>query len=147
MLMQPNSMPIVDQQSQVPQQEQDNTEFGDNGDDGDIIQGLESHLNDISTEQKTFLAEVLQKAPEIVIPTLGIVCGQEVYDYFMQLYATHFAQGQNSPEGQPQPQGQSLMAPQAAPQQNMGSKLAPIPQPSQQKVFQPQAKATQGPMG
>lgn len=109
-----------------------------------IIQNLEKHLNTIPDEQKKFLAQALEQAPQLVIPFVGIVAGPEVYDYFTELYNKYF---KNSAQGQ-QPQGQPQAAPQGqAPAPSAGPQMAPMSQPQQQSVMnpQPQAKATPAP--
>lgn len=138
---QPTTQQPPAQDQQQGQGSSDGTEFG--AGQNDIMQNLDQHLNQIPDDQKQILAQALKDQPQVIIPVLGIVCGQEVYDYFMQLYQKFFAQ--NSSPGQPQGQ-----APQAAPQPGMGPKMAPMSMPSNNKVMnvpQPQAKATPSPMG
>lgn len=84
----------------------------------EIMQNLESHLNSLPPQQKQFLASSLQHYANIVIPVLGIVCGQEVFQYFVQVYKQHFAGQQAQPaqnNSSPSPQGQPQAQPQSQP--------------------------------
>ncbi len=119
---QPNAVQATQsalQQSQTqPNEEQDS--FG-----SEITKNLQDHLNTLDDKQKQFLAESLQHYANIVIPVLGIVCGQEVFQYFVDVYKQHFAKGA-AQTGQPPVQQNSAPNPQdqgpnssmqAAPQQ------------------------------
>jgi hypothetical protein len=120
-----------------PQQPQQPNQQGGGMDsfDSEITENLQQHLNSLDPRQQKFLADALQHYANIVIPCLGIVCGSEVFQYFVQLYQTHFAKvlnkqppGQQPPNSAPAPQGQ---------QPNQG---APQPQPQQAQAQQPPAQ-------
>lgn len=132
---------------QNPQQAEQSAPQGDEQDsfDQEILENLEQHLNQIDPRQKQFLASSLQHYANVVIPVLGIVCGQEVMDYFLNIYKQHFAKGvgqnpqqsnpmqaQQQPNSAPNPQGQgpnqgSVQQAQAPQQQ------APAQQPQPQQ--------------
>lgn len=59
--------------------------MGDDGYDHDIRSNLEAHLDAIPDTQKAFIVENLNPT---TIALLGIVNGQEVYDYFTEIYQT-----------------------------------------------------------
>lgn len=117
---------IPAQQEATEQPSQENT--GQDNFDTQILENLEQHLNQINPKQKQFLASALQHYANIVIPTLGIVCGQEVFDYFLNIYKQNFAKGTGS-----------------SPVQQQQANSAPTPVQGQQpnQVPQPQAQAPQ----
>ena len=106
----------------------------DDPDDEGIVDSLEAHLNNLSPDQQKLLADALSQHAEVVIPVLGIVNGQEVYDYFIEIYEKYF----NSAQGQ----GEQM------PQQPNGPQMAPMSMPQNQQVLnvQPQAKDTSQPI-
>jgi len=117
-----------------PAKPNDKSKFGE-GDQGNIMATLEQHLNTLDPKQKTFLAGALQHYAPIVIPVLGIVCGQEVFQYFMNIYNQHFANKQQSPQQVQHPavgQQNSAPAQQAGP--NPGQ---PMPQAQPQQAGTP----------
>lgn len=92
--------------------------------DPNIMKNLETHLNQLPPAQKTFLVGSLQHYSNIVIPVLGIVCGQEVFQYFLNIYKQNFqknaeATGQQQPSQPQGPQG---------PQGAQPTQQAPLPQ-------------------
>lgn len=117
------------QPSQPPAQGPQQPGQGDQsfGSDPEIMQNLEQHLNQLPDKQKQFLAGAIQHYANIVIPTLGIVCGQEVFQYFVDMYQQHFAKNQPGQQDQP-------------PQQN-----TPHPATGQPNSGQPQMQPNQGP--
>jgi hypothetical protein len=99
-----------------------------------IQQELEAHLNSVPDVQKAFIAEALQKAPDIVIPFVGIVAGPEVMQYFVQIHDMYLKQ--DSAAGAAPTEG-------AQPQPSNGSIMQPSVTPKDTSVLQPQqAKAT-----
>lgn len=120
----PNMPPQMQAQAGVNPAEMDDMD----AEDGDIVKGLEEHLNQIPDQQKQFLLDALNKDPETIITVLGIINGPEVYTYFQSVYGAL-----NSASGE-QPQ-----------QPNAGQPPAPQQAAKPQPVLQPQAKAT--PMG
>ena len=81
----------TDQALAMPQDmEMPETEYDD-----DIATNIEAHLNSISDAQKAFLVDNLNPTN---ITLLGIVNGQEVFDYFMQVYQTTIVPGNPSSE-------------------------------------------------
>ena len=119
-------------QPEAPQELGANVEAAPTEDGNDIMHGLEAHLDSIPDQQKKYLADALMQAPELVITTLGIVNGPEVYEYFVNIYNT--LNKQNS--AAPQPSAEATMSPMSQ------------PNPQAQMNPQPQAKATPtGPMG
>ncbi len=83
--------------------------------DPSIMKNLEAHLNQLPPQQKQFLTASLQHYSNIVIPVLGIVCGQEVFQYFLNIYKQNFAQNANTQQqgGSPTPQQNSAQHAQA----------------------------------
>lgn len=141
----PNMPPQMQAEAGVvpPKPDSQSTDPADSTDEGDILKGLEEHLNNISNQQKKYLADALSKYPDVIINVLGIINGPEVSKYFVELYKKYF---QNSAQGQPQG-GQPQAAPAEAPAPSAGPTMAPMSQPNQQSVMnpQPQAKATPTP--
>lgn len=125
------------EQSKAPMQQQTSSvEEWQDSFDQEIIQNLEQHLNQIDPKQKQFLAASLQHYANIVIPVLGIVCGQEVMQYFLNIYKQNFAKGVGN---SPQPALQPNSAPNPA--QGQQPNQAPMPQaqaPQQQAPAQQQ---------
>lgn len=137
------------QQAQAPQQEapeapegmeapeQGQMGQGDGGQDNfdsQILENLEQHLNQLDSKQKNFLASSLQHYANVVIPVLGIVCGQEVFQYFLNIYQQHFAKGagQNPAQQSPMQVNSNSAAP--APAQGQQPNQAPPAAPMQQQA-------------
>lgn len=131
---------VQPQQAQAQPQQDPQTGQPGQGDGGQdsfdqsILDNLEQHLNQIDPRQKQFLASSLQHYANIVIPVLGIVCGQEVMDYFLNIYKQNFAKGlganQNpAQQGNPQQVQQPNSAP--APQGQAPNQAAPQQMPQQ----------------
>lgn len=125
---------------QPTQPQQPGQQGGQDDFSSEITANLEQHLNSLDPRQKKFLADSLQHYANIVIPCLGIVCGQEVFQYFTQLYQQNFAKGagQQNPNQQPNSapnngQQNSSPNPQGMPQgQPQGQPPAQQAQPAQQ---------------
>lgn len=80
-------------QEQTIQPEQLGTQMpDDDGYDNEVAVNLEAHLDSISDEMKAFIVDNLNPT---TITLLGIVNGQEVYDYFSNIYQTQIL-AQNS---------------------------------------------------
>lgn len=102
-----------------------------------ILAHIEQHLTQLPDQQKAFLVQYM--TPELAI-ILGIIIGQEAYDYFNQ---------QADPskmlvvQPRPQPQQQTQGQPPAAPQNGQQPQAA-APAPAQ-SAPQPQPKANIAP--
>ncbi len=103
----------VPQQGEMPQEGQEQGGEQDNFSQ-EIIENLQDHLNNIDDKQKQFVASALQHYANIVIPFVGIICGQEVMDYFLNIYKQNFAKGLGNKAQQPNPQQQQNSAPNPA---------------------------------
>lgn len=124
------------QQPSQPAQPQQAQQSGEFASDPEIAQNLEQHLNQLNPKQKAFLAGAIQHYANIVIPVLGIVCGQEVFEYFVNLYKQHFATKGGQQTTHPATGQQQNLAPQQAPNQGQ-------PQAQPQAVQQPQQQTPQ----
>lgn len=134
------------QQAQAPSPEQPPMEAGPEGPeqpqeqgggqdnfDQEILNNLEQHLNQLNPKQKDFLASSLQHYANIVIPVLGIVCGQEVFDYFLNIYKQNFAKGVGNAPQQGNPmQAQPNSAPTPQPGQGPNAGVPAMPEQGQQ---------------
>jgi hypothetical protein len=119
-----------------PAQPQATANAGSDQFSDDITKNLQAHLNSLDPRQKKFLADSLQHYANIVIPVLGIVCGQEVFQYFVQIYQ------QMSGKGKPQQQNSAPNAQPQGPQNN--AQMPPQGQPQVQPQGQPPAQQPQG---
>jgi len=135
--MQQAQSPLKKGQVAVQPQQPQQQGGGQDNFDASILQNLEQHLNQLDPRQKNFLASSLQHYANIVIPVLGIVCGQEVMDYFLNIYKQHFAKGAGQ---QPNQQQQQNSAPNPQGQQ---PNQAVQPQPQQAPAQQPPAQQPQ----
>lgn len=63
------------------------TDYQDDYDDS-VLENLQNHLDNLPKELKTYLVKNLDPKS---INILGIVNGQEVYDYFYQIYTSQLA--------------------------------------------------------
>ena len=141
---QPN--PTVQPQGQLPQQaqpmapqsgqpsQQPSGRAGQNYDPR-ILQHIETHMNSVPPEQKAFVAQYM--TPELAV-ILGIIIGNEAYDYFKKFADPKkeltVQPRQNQPEQNTAPQP----APQASSPQQSGPQQGPVA-PSAQT--QPKATA------
>ena len=115
------------QQQQAPQGKQKPSGREGQPYNPQILKSIEQHLNTVPPEQQQFVSKFM--TPELA-QILGIIIGQEAYDYFnkfadpnMQLTVVQRQQQGSSPATQPpqqgqQPQGQPAQSAQPQPQSN-----------------------------